>query len=181
MSVAALLLAAGQSRRFGTADKLLADLDGRALVTHAAGALEGVADRVAVVSSRAVADLLQPMGFRLVMQPPGQPQSASLSAGIAAIKRSGATRVVIALGDMPFIGTGDIAGLIALRDDAPGCCWKDGAPIPPAIFPASYFGRLMALTGDRGAGALLRDVPPTMRIEIPAARLRDIDRPTDLP
>ena len=42
MSVAAILLAAGRSRRFGAADKLAVDLDGLPLGLHAARTLADV-------------------------------------------------------------------------------------------------------------------------------------------
>lgn len=182
MSLGALLLAAGQSRRFGAQDKLLADLSGAPLVSHAARLLDRpqIAHRIAVVSSDAVAALLGGMGFAVAMQAPGQPQSASLAAGIAALRSRGADRALILLGDMPFLQAGDIAALLALPADRPASAWAQDAPCPPAVFPESWFDRLSGLTGDRGAGALLRDLPPEGRLALPAQHLRDIDRPQDL-
>lgn len=183
MSVGAVLLAAGQSRRFGPPDKLLADLAGKPLVWHAAQALllPAIDHRVAVAASDAVADILIPLGFAVQMLPTGQPQSASLAAGIAALADLGVDRAVVALGDMPFVQSGDIAQLLAFPPDQPACVWAENAPTPPAIFPRSWFPHLTALTGDRGAGTLLRDIPAKARLSLPAGRLRDIDRPEDLP
>ena len=181
MTVAALLLAAGQSRRFGAEDKLLADLRGSPLVVHAARALmgAGIDLRLAVVSAQPVADLLRPEGFARLMVPPG-PQSASITAGVAELQRLGATRIVIALGDMALLLPDDIRALLALPSDQPGSAWLEDAPSPPAIFPASWFPRLLGLTGDRGAGALLRDLDAASRLAIPAPRLRDVDTPQAL-
>lgn len=183
MSVGALLLAAGQSRRFGPPDKLLADLDGMPLVWHAAQALllPAIDHRVAVVASATVADVLRPLGFAIQMLPGNQPQSASLAAGVAELTGRKVDRAIIMLGDMPFVQAHDIAQLLAFPADQPACAWAANAPTPPAIFPGSWFSQLAALTGDRGAGALLRDIPPTSRLSLPADRLRDIDRPEDLP
>lgn len=182
MIVGALLLAAGQSRRFGAPDKLLADLTGAPLVSHAAQALRvpGIDHRIAVVASEKVADVLRPLGFAIKMLPQNQPQSASLAAGIAALTDHKVDRAIIMLGDMPFVQADDIARLLALPADQPACAWMGNAPTPPAIFPRSWFPQLTALTGDRGAGALLQDIPASARLSLPAGRLRDIDRPEDL-
>lgn len=181
MTIAALLLAAGQSRRFGAADKLLADLNGSPLVIHAARALSdpNIGLRLAVVTSPDVAALLQGEGFATLMLPPG-PQSTSIAAGVAALQRQGATRIVIALGDMPLLEPGDIAALLAMPPDQPASARLEDAPCPPAIFPADWFARLTTLTGDRGAGALLRDLPPAAMLAIPAQRLCDVDTPETL-
>jgi molybdenum cofactor cytidylyltransferase len=48
--------------------------------------------------------------------------------------------------------------------------------MPPALFGARHFGALEALSGDRGAGALLADAPC---LPLPPGRL-DVDRPEDL-
>ncbi|MBC9247605.1 nucleotidyltransferase family protein [Paracoccus sp. 11-3] len=183
MITGALLLAAGQSRRFGASDKLLAELNGAPLVSHAARALSlpMIPHRVAVVASGDVAAILRPLGFAIVMQPQGRPQSTSLSAGIAEMERLGVARAIVMLGDMPFIQTEDIARLLVFPADQPASAWAANAPMPPAIFPKSWFPRLAALTGDRGAGALLKDLPADARLTLPAERLRDIDRPEDLP
>ncbi|RMD92487.1 MAG: nucleotidyltransferase family protein, partial [Alphaproteobacteria bacterium] len=83
MRTVGILLAAGASRRFGDADKLLAEARGRPLVSHAARALADVLpERVAVVSSAEVGAVLA--GFRLVRIPPGSAQSRALHAGLAA-------------------------------------------------------------------------------------------------
>ena len=157
MTVAALLLAAGQSRRFGAQDKLLAKLDGVSLVAHAARALSGAGPdlRLAVVSSAPVADVLRQEGFATLMLPSG-PQSASIRAGIAELQHQGASRVVIALGDMALLLASDIRALLALPPDQPASAWLKDAPCPPAVFPARWFPRLMALTGDRGSGPARR-------------------------
>lgn len=181
MTVAALLLAAGQSRRFGAQDKLLAELDGVPLVAHAARALSGAGPdlRLAVVSSASVADVLRQEGFATLTLPSG-PQSASIRAGIAELQWQGASRIVIALGDMALLLASDIRALLALPPEQPASAWLGDAPSPPAVFPASWFPRLMALTGDRGAAALLRGADMASRLMIPAPRLRDVDTPEAL-
>ncbi len=182
MTVAALLLAAGQSRRFGRQDKLMALRHGLPLVAHAARLLvrPDIVLRFAVVASQPVAEVLRSEGFATLMLPAGQPQSASIAAGIAAVTATGAKRVLIALGDMPHLAPQDIARLLAMPPDRPASAFDEAVPMPPAIFPRDWFPRLAALAGDQGAGMLLRDLPAASRLLVPAQRLRDVDRPGDL-
>lgn len=181
MTTAVLLLAAGQSRRFGTQDKLLADLHGIPLVVYSARALRqlGVDLRLAVVTSDAVSRLLNREGIPTLMLPQG-PQSASITAGVASLRKQGATRILIALGDMPLLRSKDFRKLLDLPADLPACAWSKDAPIPPAVFPSDWFDRLESLTGDKGAGSLLRSLPLASRVTLPSERLIDIDHVEDL-
>ena len=43
--------------------------------------------------------------------------------------------------------------------DQAACVTCDGVPGPPAVFPQGMFDALARLSGDRGAGALLRQIP----------------------
>lgn len=183
MSLGVLLLAAGQSRRFGPADKLLAPLAGRPLLAHAldALALPEAALRLAVVSAAPVAALAQRAGFQTLMIAPGLPQSASLVAGLGWLRPRGVTRLLVALGDMPWLHPEDMRALIGLAQDRAACAACGDVAMPPALFPATMFDRLATLTGDRGAGGLLQEIPAARRLSLPAERLRDIDRPGDLP
>ena len=190
--LAALVLAAGQSRRFGAADKLLAPVEGRPMLVHAleAASHPAVALRLAAVSSDPVAALVRAQGFEPVAVAPGGPQSASLTAGVAEASRRGATQLMILLGDMPFIRAADIDALLALAETGAACA-EEGpppsapppahpTPLPPAVFPRALFPALAAATGDRGAGFLLRAIPAGRRLRLPPGHLRDIDRPADL-
>jgi CTP:molybdopterin cytidylyltransferase MocA len=180
MPTAILLLAAGASRRFGTANKLLAPLDGRPLLRHAADAARAVpADlHLAAVSDPQVADLLP--DFRKVLVDPGQPQSASLKAGLALAQAMGATRLLVVLADMPRVPTALMAEVLA-KGTTLAAAASDGTRIlPPACLPAALFPQLRALTGDQGAGALLKNLPTAQRVLGPAAILIDIDTEADL-
>lgn len=187
MSLGVLLLAAGQSRRFGAQDKLLAPLAGRPVITHAleALALPEAAHRLAVVSAGPVAALARQAGFRTLALTPGLPQSASLVAGLGWLRPRGITRLLVALGDMPWLRPEDMRAILNLAAEPEGeraaCAALGDIPMPPALFPAAMFDALAALSGDRGAGGLLRMIPAARRLRLPGDRLRDIDRPGDLP
>ncbi|MBM3606658.1 MAG: nucleotidyltransferase family protein [Alphaproteobacteria bacterium] len=172
-----LLLAAGASRRFGAADKLLAQLQGRPLVAHAAEALRRAPlhRRIAVISNAALAPHLA--GFDLVQIAQGQ-QSDSLRAGLAAAGTP--DRLLVALGDMPDVTADHLAQVLdAADDDLPSASHDGNAALPPACFPAGLLPALAALRGDQGAGRLLRDLPPTHLVQAPIL-LRDIDLPVQI-
>ncbi|WP_158547454.1 NTP transferase domain-containing protein [Rhodovulum sp. 12E13] len=179
---AAILLAAGASRRFGAQNKLLAAFRGRPLVTHAAEALRasGLAPLIAVTTSPDVAALLP--GFHLVSPDrPDPEQSDSLRAGVAEARRLGAPSALVALADMPGV-TPDLLRTVAARATATeAAAASDGLrALPPACFPAALFDALLGATGDRGARPLLAGLPPAQHVPAPPEALRDIDTPGDL-
>lgn len=172
-----LLLAAGASRRFGAADKLLAPLDGRPLVAHAAQAMQMAAlDRhIAVIANPALRPHLD--GFKIVEIEPCE-QSGSLRAGLQAAGET--DRLLIALADMPRITSELLDRVVAATtDERPAASRDDGPPMPPACFPRDWFGRLSELTGDQGAGRLIRDLPTEALVNAPGL-LTDIDTVSNL-
>lgn len=173
MTVTAVLLAAGYSRRFGAACKLQADYRGKPLVRHAADAiLEAGFGAIAVICDPLVAMLLPE--FRIIES--NGVQSHSLRAGIAAV--TGA-RALIVLGDMPHINA-EILHQVAAAPP-PSATIGDGRRItPPACFARDMFPALMALGGDQGAGAMVRGLSGRHLIAVPDAAQRDIDRPEDM-
>ena len=164
MTVAAILLAAGQGTRFGAQPKLLAPLGGKPLVRHAAEAAAASSARpvIVVTGHRAeeVSRQLAGLPVTLVHNPDfASGLSGSLKAGFAALP-DGAGAAVVLLGDMPRIS----AALVDALCDA----WER-AGAPPALVPV-FSGRrgnpvvlsaalrpdIMALAGDAGAGPILR-------------------------
>ncbi|WBU52799.1 NTP transferase domain-containing protein [Paracoccus sp. SCSIO 75233] len=182
MTTAGILLAAGLSRRFGVADKLVAPLRGRPLVTHAAATLRTLAPEmlIAVTSNEIVAAELD--GF-VITQPDEATasQSASLRAGITLAGERGAQRALVMLGDMPGVTVG-LAKRIAQRctDRSPAAASDGRSPKPPACFPAACFSALLDVQGDQGARALLRSLPTDNLIFAEPGELRDIDTLHDL-
>lgn len=177
-----MLLAAGQSRRFGREDKLLAFLHGRPLVRHAAAAVEalGLARLIAVTNTPAVARQLG--GWDIVapaVQDP--PQSASLAAGIAEALRLQASGVLLVLGDMPGVTAGHLQSVLSTGLRCRRAASTDGKRrMPPAWFPAEDFDTLLQVHGDRGGRAILKTLPPKALVRASASVLTDIDTPDAL-
>jgi molybdenum cofactor cytidylyltransferase len=180
--VAAVLLAAGQSNRFETGDKLLVDLDGQPLVLHAAKRImELKPGRKIAVCSVAVGVLLEPLGFEVIINAnAGQGMATSLACGIEGAARGDCDAALIILGDMPFVTVRHLRSLLTQWDveDAPVVgSVTGGVPMPPALFARSFFGRLCEGAGDRGARGLLASAE---LVSAPAGELADIDTIDDL-
>jgi molybdenum cofactor cytidylyltransferase len=185
-NIAAILLAAGTSQRFGADDKLLAPFAGEPLALHAARRIALLAPRRRIAICRddhgTLARLLAAHGFEIAANPhPEQGLSRSLSCGIAEAARGPDMAAMVCLADMPFVGTGHLRKLIARFDpvEAPVVASTNGdAAMPPALFARALFETLRSGEGDRGGKALLADAA---LIHAAAGELVDIDRPSDLP
>jgi molybdenum cofactor cytidylyltransferase len=176
----ALLLAAGQSRRFGS-PKLLAPLHGQPLALHAARALKAAGLPILVVTG-AHAPAIEAMlaGEDLAFthaKDHAQGMAHSLKAGLAAAPPDW-DAVLVMLADMPDLEP----DLLRRLADTPGIAVPVHARRRgnPVRWPRSHWPLLMTLTGDEGARRLLPGLPVT---EVPApspAIFRDIDTPDAL-
>jgi len=189
MTTVGLLLAAGHSRRFGEENKLLAPYRGKPLVSHAADAMRDAEldHLVAVVSDDQVAKLLD--GFDLCrLTADGLPQSASLRAGIlhwSALSpltlADRPPRILVILGDMPLVTSGHLRAVVDRCTDHSASASTDGQRrMPPACFPASKIDDLLEVTGDRGAGPLVKALPDEALVHASPAMLKDVDTVADL-
>lgn len=172
-----VLLAAGRSERFGAADKLLAPFRGVPLVCHAANAMAsaGLTHRIAVTSSGDVARVVDPLCDRVITQASAA-MSGTIRTGVAQARELGAERLLLVLGDMPFVTAAMLDRLVArCTDDAPAALTDGARIVPPACFPSADFDALSALRGDRGARERLCRLPPSACVRVPGPALVDID------
>lgn len=168
--------------------KQLLDWGGRPLVRAIAEqALAARLDQVLVVvgsAGQAVEAALAGLPLRVVANRDyAEGQSSSLRAGIAALDPSVAAALVL-LGDQPFV-TAAIIDRIAAEWRATGASIVApayrGQRGNPVLFARAVFPELLALTGDRGAGALLAAAPARIHL-VPfddPRPLADIDTPDD--
>ena len=185
--LSALILAAGQSRRFG-GGKLRALWNGRPLILWAldAALAAPVTEVILVWGGDPLILPLLPPDPRLKTvhcQDHLQGMGASLAAGLKAIHPTSAGTYVF-LGDMPRVP----AELTSNMAEALGGEVKAVAPQfdnqrgHPVLLSAVLFPKLMMLKGDQGAGTVLKDLGQDL-ILVPAPDdgcLFDIDRPDDL-
>lgn len=114
--IAAVLLAAGVSRRMGEDNKLLAELDGEAMVHRAARILleSGLGLHVVTGHQREqIEAALAGLAITLVHNPHYETgQQTSVRAGLAALAGN-CEAAIVALGDQPLLEVADIEALIA--------------------------------------------------------------------
>jgi len=191
--VAGLILAAGRSTRMGGPNKLLEEINGKALVRHVAEhVLASRAKPVIVVTGhqkerveRALAGL--PVTF--VHNPDfADGLSTSLKAGIAAVAADAADAdgAIVCLGDMPQVSAKLIDRLIAAFDPERGALvviptilGKRGNPV---LWSRRFFPDLAAVEGDVGARHLIGGYAEAVA-EVPlddAGALTDVDTPEAL-
>lgn len=186
-----ILLAAGFSRRFGTANKLLHNLpDGRAIAIAAAEHLiTALPVSVAVVraDNTKLSDALKALGFHVVHCD----ANASLMADslVMAVQYASAMSLttkgyVIALADMPYIAPTTIQAVANRLSHVGGIVIPtfEGKRGHPVGFSANYHDDLLRLSGDEGAKSIVKthaDAVTLLACE-DAGILADIDTLADL-
>lgn len=163
---AAVLLAAGGSRRLGRPKQLLTR-DGETLVRRAARlALDTSPRRLLVVVGAhrdRVAAALSGLACEIVRNPLWERGLAgSLQAAAAALGGEDCA-VLVAGCDQPALEAGHLRTLLAGAAGSVSRCAAtrhgDDAPGIPAVVPAALLARAHALEGDRGLAPLLRTLP----------------------
>lgn len=183
----AVVLAAGEGRRFG-AVKQLAPFNGEPmlrLVLQRAIELCGPATYVVLGAHAAdIAPLLGRSAATVVINSNWREGLASsIRAGIERLPGS-CNGVLLLLADQPAVTVADMQRLADAWRRAPQfvvASQYSGTVGVPAIFPRSEFGALLQLRGDHGARQLLRRNPERLiAVPVGGAAL-DVDTPSDLP
>jgi molybdenum cofactor cytidylyltransferase len=185
-STFAIILAAGESKRFGST-KQLADFANETLVRRAVRLAEAVCgdNTVLVVGNdwqRVLAACGPQRGIIVRNDEYTSGIASSIASGVASVAES-ADAVLLLLADQPLVTEKHLRNLIDEWRKAPDrivASEYSDVQGPPAIFPASCFGHLMKLEGDQGARALLTESDcPVTGIEFGDGAV-DIDTPEDL-
>lgn len=187
MSIAAIILAAGASRRMGR-NKMLVELDGESLVRRAVRqAIAADLQPVVVVvghEPNAIRAELAGLACDFAINPDyAGPTSTSLHRGLEALPTIVDAAVVI-LADMPFVTEAMLRALAsgARATPAPLVVSRyDGVFAPPLLFRRELFPELVAWHGEGcGRQVVVRHRDEAVVLDWPADALRDIDTPEDL-
>jgi molybdenum cofactor cytidylyltransferase len=190
VKVAAVVLAAGRSRRMGAVNKLMAEIDGVAMIVRVVETLEKSRVGAIVIvtgheAGRIRAALAECPRARTVVNSAYEAGlSTSLAAGVAAARAGDVELdgVLIALGDMPWVERATIDALLAELEGRPGTIVApvhEGRRGNPVLWARRYFDALENMSGDTGARPLLRAHADALRrVHVTdAGVLRDVDTP----
>jgi molybdenum cofactor cytidylyltransferase len=181
--VAAVVLAAGESRRFGST-KQLAELDGQTLLEHVLqlARVAGLDPIVAVVPDW----LVRPPGvddpsLHWIANPhPEQGMSHSLRLGFSALP-PGATAAIILLGDQPTVAPEQVRALVGARGAKPIVAARaSGRLAAPVLVERSHFAVVQEPIGDIGLREILNAHPELVQEVEVGEHPPDVDTPADL-
>lgn len=187
MPVAAIILAAGASRRLGQPKQLLV-YKGETLLGRSIRLANeaGVAPVCAVLGAHAevIRASVEPSGATVVVNDEWeQGIASSIHAGLHALHPD-TPGVLILSCDQPRLTARHLRALIeafaAQASPAIVASAYAGVHGVPAVFPRVVFGELLALRGDRGARALLAHPPCSLTAVAFPGGEADIDEPCDL-
>jgi molybdenum cofactor cytidylyltransferase len=182
VTVGAIILAAGLSRRMGAA-KLTLPIDGVPMLARTIATVEAAGLPVLIVTGGHADAVCAVAGTRPTVHAHAHAEglAESLKAGLRAAPADWDGALVV-LGDMPFVTADTLRGLAdALAGGAPAVIPVNaGRRGNPAGFARSAWPRLMALSGDQGARPILDSLGAMeILVEDPGIH-RDIDVPADL-
>ncbi|MDE2227965.1 MAG: molybdopterin-binding/glycosyltransferase family 2 protein [Alphaproteobacteria bacterium] len=189
-TIAAVVLAAGRSRRMGTVNKLLIGVDGKPMVRHAVdAALAAGLSPVVVVTGHErdkVAAVLAGLSVTLVHNPDyAEGLSTSLRVGLAALPPE-VNGALICLADMPRVSAAELKRLVGAFDPREGRAivvpTRNGKRGNPVLWAKQFFPEMRTIAGDVGARHLIGTYPELVT-EVEMAGdgvLTDIDTPQAL-
>ncbi|MEL7430740.1 MAG: NTP transferase domain-containing protein, partial [Pseudomonadota bacterium] len=181
---AAIILAAGQSRRMGDANKMSVEIGGKAMVRHVAEAAvaSGVSQTLVVTGHEpdVVHEALSGLDVGFVHSPRfNEGLSQSLAAGISALDDK-ITGAVILLGDMPFITSGMINEMLEAGGTSRSIVMAthNGKRGNPVLWPSRFFQALTQIEGDTGARHVIgMHSHEVVEVELGEAAALDLDTP----
>lgn len=190
MKTELILLAAGQSKRFGGI-KQLTDIHGQTMICHCLSQfrdggkwLDGIDNGLVVLGANAaLISKIIPLGINQKVVTNWQNGMGYTLAQSMQMIAKDTSHVLVALADQVLISFTIIEKMLAESKQSPqqiiaaNYAEKLGAP---AIFPRQYFSQLGQLSGDQGARKILNQDPQNIiSLLIPEGAF-DIDTPEDL-
>jgi len=178
VSIAAVILAAGFSRRLGRAKQTL-EFAGEMLVERALRVAReaGLLQVIVVVNREAdFCEALEERGCLIVMNELAEEgMASSIRRGVSAARTLRASGVLLMTCDQVGLEVGHLKELLADPGMIAGSGYAGKVGIP-AYFPAASFGHLLVLQGDTGARELLRGE----RVVVDERLAVDVDTEEDL-
>lgn len=182
MKLGIVLLAAGNSRRFGS-NKLLYEIEGKPMYVRALETMKGLREqmstfdgasetrevaggpsgllcaRITVVTQYAeIGAYAKARGIHVVYNPhPEEGIASSLRLGL--LENLDADACLFAVSDQPWLSTetlGAMVGRFRICGEGIVCAASGGVPGNPCIFAKRYYEELLSLTGDRGGKQVVK-------------------------
>lgn len=187
--VGGVVLAAGESSRFGAGNKLLERVEGTPIVRRVAErACESTLDGVVAVlghEAAAVEEALDGLDLSIRYNDDyAEGQSTSVRRGVDFAREAGWDAAVFLLGDMPFVRSGTVDRVVAEYRSGDGSIVApryEGKRGNPVLFDAVHFDTLADVTGDRGGRELIVEHEGTRFVDTDdPGVLQDVDSEADL-
>ncbi|MCY0884243.1 MAG: nucleotidyltransferase family protein, partial [Acidianus infernus] len=178
MKIGAVILAAGESKRFGK-NKLLEKINGKSIIENV---LENVDIERVIVVGKYAEELLPYLKNEIVIYNPKWKEGISSSIKLGLRFFQNYDGVLIVLGDMPFVKREDIHKIINTFN------LDCNAVIPtykgnwgnPVLLNRKIFDKVMEITGDEGAKKILKTTENLCFAECDYGVIVDIDTVNDL-
>ena len=182
MKIGCVVLAAGNARRFGS-NKLQVQVDGESLIRRALETVPSGLVTVVVSQYPEILSLAGEYGFEAVWN--DQPDlGLSRSVRLGLERLSDCDGVLFLVSDQPWLKRDSAEALAALWAQNPAkiaAMAHGGVRGNPCLFPARFYPELLALNGDRGGSAVIRNHEADLiLLETDALELTDIDTPEAL-
>ena len=188
LRLATIILAAGQSKRMGSINKLLMRIEGRPMIQRVVDvAIEAASTDIYVVTGferERIESRLREYSVNFVHNESfREGMGTTIAEGVKAISDQVFDGVMILLGDLPYLRADTVIAVAESFAEHDGrkivIPTYDGDPGHPVVFPKAFFNELTQLSGDRGAREVYaRHQSSVARIEVedPGAT-RDLDTP----
>lgn len=179
MLIGAIILAAGEARRFGR-NKLIEKVGDKTIIERVLDAVKDL-DRIVIVG-KYYKDLMPYLENEVVVYNPNWNEGLSSSLKLGLRFFSDYDGVLVLLGDMPLISSETIKRIISAFKE--GC----SAVVPtykgqrgnPVLISRKLFEKLKNLKGDIGARAILVEERNVCEVECGKEVIIDVDTPSDL-
>lgn len=182
---AAIILAAGQSRRMGDRNKMIVEINGMPMVRHVGeAALDSCVSETHVVTGYMQQDVVDALDGLQITQIDNPYYKAGLSTslicGIKALSKD-VTSTLVLLGDMPFITSDMIDRLVEASSQNPNhiiVSTHEGKRGNPVLWPRGFFDELCSIQGDIGARHIMAaNQDRVIEVELGKAASLDLDTP----